>query len=95
MCKPTLKIARQSRKDGLGRVAINQNSSARQGEVALSRAVAVRQPPKGPGAHSAVTDADALVLAVAESPAEALERGHSMRCLMMRRLRAWRVMPRS
>jgi hypothetical protein len=48
-----------------------------------------------PVVHSAVTDAEALAFAVAESPAEAFERGHSMRCLMMRRLRAWRVIPRS
>lgn len=68
-----------------------KNSSARQGEVALSRAVAVSQAfpvRKGLEAHSAVTEAEALVLAVAESPAEALERGHSMRCLIMRRLSA-------
>jgi hypothetical protein len=38
--------------------------------------------------YSAVTEAVADVFAVAESPAEALERGHSMRCLMIRRLSA-------
>lgn len=40
------------------------------------------------GRYSAVTEAEADVFAVAESPAEALERGHSMRCLMIRRLSA-------
>ena len=54
-------------------------------------ALAVFCGPSGPvsgGCYSAVIEAEALVLAEAESPAEALERGHSMRCLMMRRLRA-------
>lgn len=74
-------------------LSANQNDSARQ------RGADARWRSEWPGGqescYSAVTDADADVFAVAESPAEALERGHSMRCLMMRRLRAWRVMPRS
>lgn len=48
------------------------------------------------GYSAALTDAEAEALAEAESLAEVLlDRGHSMRCLMMRRLRACRVIPSS
>ena len=66
-------------------------TTARTRERLPGRALAVFAAPSGlvsGGCYSAVIEAEALVLAVAESPAEALERGHSMRCLMMRRLSA-------
>lgn len=65
-----------------------QRASGRGCPDARWRGFAAPSGPVSGGCYSAVIEAEALVLAVAESPAEALERGHSMRCLMMRRLSA-------
>lgn len=65
-----------------------QRASGRGCPDARWRCFAAPSGPVSGGGYSAVIEAEALVLAEAESPAEALERGHSMRCLMMRRLSA-------